>query len=134
AAAGRGRTETKIGGREVNVRNLWRAMFIVAVALVPMAIAGPASAAGRFSCRASAARVVLLGTTLEPVVANAGNDPCQTQVSTRGLPETSGLVTVGAADAATADEGQGTATARVADVGVNLNTLLPLTITISGLN
>jgi hypothetical protein len=118
----------------VNVRNLWRAMFIVAVALVPMAIASTASAAGRFSCRASAARVVLLGTTLEPVVANAGSDPCQTQISTRGAPETSGLVTVGAADAATVNEGQGTATARVADVGVNLSTLLPLQITISGLN
>jgi hypothetical protein len=109
-------------------------MFIVAVALVPMAIASTASAAGRFTCRASAARIILLGTTLEPVVANAGSDPCQTQTSTRGVPETSGLVTVGAADAATVDEGQGTATARVADVGVNLSTLLPLQITISGLN
>jgi hypothetical protein len=128
--------ETKIGGSEVNVRNLLRAALIVAAALVPMAIAGSASAAeGRFACRASAARVVLLGVTIEPVVANAGSDPCQTQTSTRGQPETSGLVTVGAADAATIGDGQGSSTARVADVGVNLSPgLLPLDITISGLN
>jgi hypothetical protein len=118
----------------VNVRNLFRAVLVVGLALIPMALASTASAASRFSCRASAARVVLLGIVVEPVVANAGSDPCQTQISARGAPETSGLVTVGAADAATVDEGQGSSSARVADVGVNLDTLLPLQITISGLN
>jgi len=122
----------------VNVRNLWRAMFIVAVAVIPMALVSSASAAtaGRFGCRASAARIVLLGTTLEPVVANAGDDPCQTQTTSRGDPQTAGLLSVGAADAATIeqDNKQGSASSQVADVGVNLNTLLPLQITLNGLN
>jgi hypothetical protein len=118
----------------VNARKLFRAVLFLAVAMVPLAIAGPAAAEGRFSCRSSAARVVLLGTVLEPVVANAGNDACQSQVQATGIPETGGIVLVGAANAATVNEGQGTATARVADVGVNLASLLPLSIKISGLN
>jgi hypothetical protein len=50
-------------------------------------------------------------------------------------PQVGGAVSLGAAQAQTVAAGQGTAGARVADVGVNLGpTLLPLKVTLSGIN
>src|SRR5207244_1401716 len=82
---------------------------------------------------AGVARVILLGIgPIEPVVANAGGDPCSTETRASGPPETGGAVSLGVAQAATVGQDQGTAGARVADVGVNLGpTLLPLKITVS---
>jgi hypothetical protein len=107
-------------------------------ASIALAAAGPASAAGdRFSCRASTARVILLGSApLEPVLANDANDPCKSETRSGTPPQSGGAVSVGAAQAQTVGTPtQGSASARVADVGVNLGpTLLPLQIAVEGIN
>jgi hypothetical protein len=122
----------------VTRRILLPALLAGLAGVIPLALAGPAAAASgsRFSCRASAARVILLGgSPLEPVVANAANDACASEIRSSGPPQTGGALSLGAAQAATVDQGQGTASARVADVGVNLGpTLLPLKIGVSGVN
>jgi Ca2+-binding RTX toxin-like protein len=65
-----------------------------------------ARAAGTTSCRASAARVSLLGkVTVEPITANAGSAPCSTQSSDVLKPTTIGPVTAEAVQADTADTG-----------------------------
>ncbi|MDX6645210.1 MAG: hypothetical protein QOK40_937, partial [Miltoncostaeaceae bacterium] len=107
-------------------------------ASIPLAAAGPAAAAGdRFSCRASAARVTLLGVgPIEPILANDKNDPCKSETHSGTPPQAGGAVSVGAAQAQTVGSPlTGAASARVADVGVNLGpTLLPLTIAVEGIN
>jgi hypothetical protein len=108
-------------------------------ASIPLAAAGSAGAAtgDRFSCRASAARVILLGSpALEPILANDPNDPCVSETRSGTPPASGGAVAVGAAQAQTVGSPlTGAASARVADVGVNLGaTLLPLTIAVEGVN
>jgi hypothetical protein len=50
---------------------------VVSLPLIALATAMPAGAADRFTCRASALRLVLpLGVVVEPVVANPPDDPC----------------------------------------------------------
>jgi hypothetical protein len=116
-------------------------VLLVAAALatagLALVAAGPAAAAGdHFTCRASAARVILLGgAPIEPVLANDANDPCKSETKSGTPPANGGAVSVGAAQAQTVGEGQGSASARVADVGVNLGpTLLPLQILVQGVN
>jgi hypothetical protein len=118
------------------VRRWWCTALLAALAgAIPLAAAGPAAAAGdRFSCRASAGRVILLGgPPIEPVLANAAADPCISETHSGTPPQASGAVSLQAAQAVTVGEGQGSASARVADVGVNLGaSLLPLQIGLSG--
>ena len=118
-------------------RTLYLLVLAAMAAGIPMAAAGPAAAADRFSCRASAARVILLGgAAIEPILANAQNDACVSETRSGTPPQAGGAVSVGAAQAQTVGSAQtGTAGARVADVGVNLGpTLLPLQIAVEGVN
>jgi hypothetical protein len=81
--------------------------------------------------------VILLGSgPLEPILANAANDPCVSETHSGTPPQIGGAVGVGAAQAQTVGSPTtGTAGARVADVGVNLGpTLLPLNIAVEGIN
>jgi hypothetical protein len=116
-------------------RWVWTALLAAAAGVVPLAVAGPAAAAGdRFSCRASAARVILLGgSPLEPVLANGAADPCVSETHSGSPPQAGGAVSLGAAQAVTIGAGQGSASAGIADVGVNLGpALLPLQIGLTG--
>jgi hypothetical protein len=111
----------------------------MAAASIALAAAGPAAAAAsdRFSCRASAARVILLGSApIEPILANDKNDPCVSETRSGTPPANGGAVSLGAAQAQTvAAATSGAASARVADVGVNLGpTLLPLQVLVQGVN
>jgi hypothetical protein len=118
-------------------RTIYLLVLAALAAGIPMAVAGPAAAADRFSCRASAARVILLGAgPIEPILANDPNDPCLSETRSGTPPQIGGAVGVGAAQAQTvASPTTGTAGARVADVGVNLGpTLLPLNIAVEGIN
>ena len=115
-------------------------LLLVATALasagLALASAGTAAAADHFTCRASAARIILLGgAPIEPVLANGADDPCVSETKSGTPPANGGAVSVGAAQAQTVGEGQGSSSARVADVGVNLGpTLLPLQILVQGVN
>src|SRR5438105_2710697 len=136
-AASRSGRARGMGGAGMMRRWLWTALLGALAGVVPLAVAGPAAAAGdRFSCRASAARVILLGgSPIEPVLANAAADPCVSETHSGVPPQAGGAVSLGAAQAMTVAGGQGSASARVADVGVNLGpSLLPLQIGLSGVN
>src|SRR4051794_24091013 len=80
---------------------------LTAGALILMLLcSAQARAAGTTSCRASAARVSLLGQlTVEPIRANAGSSPCSTQSSNVLKPTTIGPLTAEAVEANTADTG-----------------------------
>jgi Ca2+-binding RTX toxin-like protein len=104
-----------------------RLVTVLAVAGCSMTVAGVAqarplahpAAAAPFGCRASVARVALLGgTLLEPAVANAAGYPCQdasAAVSTLTIPPVSPILTVGPAGSFTNESGSaGGATAPAA--------------------
>jgi len=116
-------------------RWVWTALLGALAGVLPLVAVAPGAAAGdRFSCRASAARVILLGgAPLEPVLANGADDPCVTETHSGTPPAASGVVSLGTAQAATIGAGQGSASADIADVGINLGpSLLPLNIGLTG--
>jgi len=111
-------------------RRVLATAVLAGAAALSVHAAGDAAPDGRFSCRASAVRIVLLGIPFEPVVANPAGDPCTTAIAGGPPAGPASLLTIAGARAET--NADGGATADVADVDIGL--LPGLDISLHGLH
>ena len=105
----------------MGVRRLRPLPFLVLLAAVGAASPAAAQDGGAWSCEASALRGTVLGTSIEPIVANVGAATCAAQrsslVDTNALPAPLTATAVSAATALTGQEGARARDRRAVGVG-----------------